>query len=277
MLNQSGLTPTSDAAKSDPHSHPTPPQRLTTPTMPVRNSFPDLPMQDIHWADSHVLGSFPYTTMAGPTTASLTSPSPPAPSPSNPPPTPITAQAQLGHLATGQQPTGEIQVKRGPGRPKGRKDTNPRQVGHHHRHDDGGDVYSRVTKPFSYVDGFHELTKYLRRRFQKQELLRISVAMAKYRPSFIALTKTLKEEDLVFMEKCFQRTLMVTPTLGSRLMVRNMKSLFRIVGRRRWFGDGRDRLRLWARSFVSLPNGREINCSINGRLSRRFPPRRRSS
>lgn len=32
--------------------------------------------------------------------------------------------------------------------------------------------------------------------------------MAKYRPSFIALTKTLKEEDLVFMEKCFQRTLM---------------------------------------------------------------------
>lgn len=220
MLNNSGLTPTSDAAKSEPHSHPTPPQRLTTPTMPVRNSFPDLAMQDIHWADSHILGSFPYTTMAGPTTASLTSPSPPAPSPSNPPPTPITAQAQLGHSSNlanaAQQPTGEIQVKRGPGRPKGRKDTNPRQVGHHHRHDDAGDVYSRVTKPFSYVDGFHELTKYLRRRFQKQELLRISVAMAKYRPSFIALTKTLKEEDLVFMEKCFQRTLMVSPPLLDR-------------------------------------------------------------
>lgn len=207
MLNTSGLTPTSDA-KTDPHSHPTPPQRLTTPTMPVRNSFPELAMQEIHWQDSHILGSFPYTTMAGPTTGSLTSPSPPAPSPSNPPPTPLTAHhpPQVAPASDGQPQ--QPQVKRGPGRPKGRKDTNPRQVGHHHHRDDG-DVYSRVTKPFSYVDGFHELTKYLRRRFQKQELLRISLAMAKYRPSFIALTKTLKEEDLVFMEKCFQRTLMV--------------------------------------------------------------------
>ena len=206
MLNTSGLTPTSDA-KTDPHSHPTPPQRLTTPTMPIRNTFPELAMQEIHWQDSHILGSFPYTTMAGPTTGSLTSPSPPAPSPSNPPPTPLTAHhPPLVTPASDGQPQ-QPQVKRGPGRPKGRKDTNPRQVGHHHR--DDGDVYSRVTKPFSYVDGFHELTKYLRRRFQRQELLRISLAMAKYRPSFIALTKTLKEEDLVFMEKCFQRTLMV--------------------------------------------------------------------
>jgi len=205
MLNTSGLTPTSDA-KTDPHSHPTPPQHLTTPTLPMRNTFPDLAMQDIHWQDNNNAGhgSFPYTTMAGPTTASLTSPSPPAPSPSNPPPTPVVPHSQPGLPPIAPAP--EQHVKRGPGRPKGRKDTNPRQVGHHHR--DEGDVYSRVTKPFSYVDGFHELTKYLRRRFQRQELLRISVAMAKYRPSFIALTKTLKEEDLVFMEKCFQRTLM---------------------------------------------------------------------
>lgn len=213
MLNTSGLTPTSDAAKTDPHSHPTPP-RLTTPTVPVRNSFPDLAMQEIHWQDSHILGSFPYTTMAAPTTGSLTSPSPPAPSPSNPPPTPITAHAQPHPPSSSgsvPQPAGadpsqpQPPVKRGPGRPKGRKDAGPRQ--HGHRHDE--DVYSRVTKPFSYVDGFHELSKYLRRRFQKAELMRISLAMAKYRPSFIALTKTLKEEDLVFMEKCFQRTLMV--------------------------------------------------------------------
>jgi len=220
MLNTSGLTPTSDAARTDPHSHPTPPGRLTTPTMPIRNSFPELAMQDIQWPDSHVLGSFPYTTMAGPTTGSLTSPSPPAPSPSNPPPTPTHAHPQphppssSGGLpqppsssGTGAEPAQpQPPVKRGPGRPKGRKDAGPRQHGHH-RHDE--DVYSRVTKPFSYVDGFHELSKYLRRRFQKAELMRISQAMAKYRPSFIALTKTLKEEDLVFMEKCFQRTLMV--------------------------------------------------------------------
>ena len=211
MLNTSGLTPTSDA-KSDPHSHPTPPQRLTTPTMQIRNTFPDLAMQaDVHgWPDHPTLGSFPYTTMAGPTTsASLTSPSPPAPSPSNPPPTPI--QATITPLGTGPPgpgtTEGQTQVKRGPGRPKGRKDTNPRHL--HHKHDHGeGDVYSRVTKPFSYVEGFHEFARYLKRRFKREELVRISGAMAKYRPSFIALTKTLKEEDLVFMEKCFQRTLM---------------------------------------------------------------------
>lgn len=101
-------------------------------------------------------------------------------------------------------------------------------------------MYTRVTEPFRYVEGFHELANYLRRRFQKQELMRISQAMAKYRPSFIALTKTLKEEDLVFMEKCFQRTLMVIPSLD-KTNGRSMKSLFRIVGRRRWFGDGQVR------------------------------------
>lgn len=33
-------------------------------------------------------------------------------------------------------------------------------------------------------------------------------SMAAYRPSFIATTKTLQEDDLIFMEKCFQRTLL---------------------------------------------------------------------
>src|ERR1700738_3415118 len=166
MLNTSGLTPTSDA-KTDPHSHPTPPQHLTTPTLPMRNTFPDLAMQDIHWQDNNNAGhgSFPYTTMAGPTTAALTSPSPPAPSPSNPPPIAVVPHSQPGLPPIAPAP--EQHVKRGPGRPKGRKDTNPRQVGHHHR--DEGDVYSRVTKPFSYVDGFHELTKYLRRRYTSKK------------------------------------------------------------------------------------------------------------
>jgi hypothetical protein len=260
MLNASGLTPTSDA-KTDPHSHPTPPQRLTTPTLPVRNSFPDLGMQEVHWKDSQVLGSFPYTMMAAPTSGSLTSPSPPAPSPSNPPPTPITATSQphppssSGGVPPASSSGGDLSqppapVKRGPGRPKGRKDAGPRQHGHH-RHEE--DVYSRVTKPFSYVDGFHELSKYLRRRFQKAELMRISQAMAKYRPSFIALTKTLKEEDLVFMEKCFQRTLMVRFRCPAGFLTcanRNTKSLFLIVGRRLWCGDGRVKLRLLARNFV---------------------------
>jgi PAS domain-containing protein len=33
-------------------------------------------------------------------------------------------------------------------------------------------------------------------------------SMAAYRPSFIACTNSLKEGDLIFMEQCFQRTLL---------------------------------------------------------------------
>jgi hypothetical protein len=47
----------------------------------------------------------------------------------------------------------------------------------------------------------------LESRFPKQLLLRIARAMASFRPSFIACTQTLKADDLLFMEKCFQRTL----------------------------------------------------------------------
>lgn len=47
----------------------------------------------------------------------------------------------------------------------------------------------------------------LETRFPKPSLLRIARSMASFRPSFIACTQTLKAEDLLFMEKCFQRTL----------------------------------------------------------------------
>lgn len=71
-----------------------------------------------------------------------------------------------------------------------------------------GGIYKSITKPFSYTNGYHLLNTYLRARFEKQDLLRIARAIVGYRPSFIALTKTLREEDLVFMEVCFQRTLL---------------------------------------------------------------------
>lgn len=38
--------------------------------------------------------------------------------------------------------------------------------------------------------------------------MRISRALALFRPSFLALIMNLTEEDLVFMEKCIQRTLL---------------------------------------------------------------------
>lgn len=70
------------------------------------------------------------------------------------------------------------------------------------------EVYNKVTAPYPYTKGYHALIAYLRSRFDKKQLLHMAHAMAKYRPSFIATTKTLKEEDLIFMEKCFQRTLL---------------------------------------------------------------------
>lgn len=43
----------------------------------------------------------------------------------------------------------------------------------------------------------------------KDHMERIVRALATFRPSFIALIMNLTEEDLIFMEKCFQRTILV--------------------------------------------------------------------
>lgn len=70
------------------------------------------------------------------------------------------------------------------------------------------DVYTKVTRPYPYTKGYHALIAYLRQRFAKPQLMVLAKSMAAYRPSFIATTKTLQEDDLIFMEKCFQRTLL---------------------------------------------------------------------
>lgn len=48
-------------------------------------------------------------------------------------------------------------------------------------------------------------------RFEKNDILRIVRALAIFRPSLIALQMPLSEEDEVFVEKCFQRSLIVRP------------------------------------------------------------------
>jgi PAS domain-containing protein len=70
------------------------------------------------------------------------------------------------------------------------------------------DIYARVTQPYSYTSEYHQLTMYIRARFSHEDQLKIAKCIASYRPSFIACTNTLKEDDLIFMERCFQRTLM---------------------------------------------------------------------
>lgn len=80
-------------------------------------------------------------------------------------------------------------------------------LGNKRRHRKPSAIYDSVKEPYSYTSGFHSLTAFVQRRFTPQKTLRIAKALASIRPSFIATTKTLNRDDLIFMEKCFQRTL----------------------------------------------------------------------
>lgn len=89
------------------------------------------------------------------------------------------------------------------------------------------DVYNSITKPYPYAQSYHDLIRHLKDRsvatrcqsskpeqccfdsFDKMDILRIVRALAKFRPSLIALQMPLTEEDEIFVEKCFQRTLIV--------------------------------------------------------------------
>ena len=93
------------------------------------------------------------------------------------------------------------------------------------RNRDPSSIYETVHEPYSYTTGFHSLTAFLQRRFSANKTLRIAKSLASIRPSFISCTKTLNRQDLIFMEKCFQRTLFeyedfmlncCTPTLVCR-------------------------------------------------------------
>ncbi|GBC06490.1 hypothetical protein RclHR1_06880007 [Rhizophagus clarus] len=69
-------------------------------------------------------------------------------------------------------------------------------------------VYANVKEPFPYKEGFHFLVKWVRERMDKEHIERIVRALATFRPSFIALIMNLTEEDLILVEKCFQRTIL---------------------------------------------------------------------
>ncbi|EPS97761.1 hypothetical protein FOMPIDRAFT_1127908 [Fomitopsis schrenkii] len=79
----------------------------------------------------------------------------------------------------------------------------------------GAKVYEAVTKPYDYTEGYHFLMKHLPTRFEKNDILRIVRALAIFRPSLIALQMPLSEEDEVFVEKCFQRSLIELDKLVS--------------------------------------------------------------
>ncbi|KAI1436241.1 transcription activator of gluconeogenesis [Xylaria sp. CBS 124048] len=72
---------------------------------------------------------------------------------------------------------------------------------------DPSSIYETVKEPYSYLTGFHNLIAFVQRRFSPNKTLRIAKSLASIRPSFIACTRNLNRQDLIFMEKCFQRTL----------------------------------------------------------------------
>lgn len=76
------------------------------------------------------------------------------------------------------------------------------------RQRDASWIYESVKEPYQYLAGFHALIAFLQKRFSANKTLRIAKALASVRPSFISCMKTLDRRDLIFMEKCFQRTLL---------------------------------------------------------------------
>lgn len=78
-----------------------------------------------------------------------------------------------------------------------------------HRQRDASGIYENVKEPFPYVQGFHRLIAFLRLRFRpsSDNLMRTAAALGSFRPSLLSCTRTLDRADMVFMEKCFQRTL----------------------------------------------------------------------
>jgi len=69
-------------------------------------------------------------------------------------------------------------------------------------------VYRDNTRPFPYTEGYHILLKYATQKYEKADVLRIVRALAIYRPSLIALQMPLSEEDEIFVERAFQRTIL---------------------------------------------------------------------
>ncbi|KAM3581949.1 Transcriptional regulator of nonfermentable carbon utilization [Umbelopsis sp. WA50703] len=69
-------------------------------------------------------------------------------------------------------------------------------------------VYANVKRPFSYAEGYHYLISFVKERMSREDLMRISRALALFRPSVLASMMNLTEDDLIFTEKSLQRTLL---------------------------------------------------------------------
>lgn len=119
-------------------------------------------------------------------------------------------------------------------------------------------INDRITKPYDYTEGYHFLMKHLPTRFEKNDILRIVRALAIFRPSLIALQMPLSLDDEVFVEKCFQRSLLVSLCLSARFILtfpRNLTNSCPSPEHQLLFGD------VPVKFVLSPPNSA---CSPNG-------------
>ncbi|KAI1662215.1 hypothetical protein F4813DRAFT_102711 [Daldinia decipiens] len=145
---------------------------------------------------------------AGPTPNSLASPS--TDNTSSPQPTGYgfdkSPTASTYTPASSQPITQPTRPKPKPSSSTGRFGPGPQSIlGKRQR--DPSAIYDTVTEPYPYLTGFHNLIAFVQRRFSANKTLRIAKSLASIRPSFIACTRNLNRQDLIFMEKCLQRTL----------------------------------------------------------------------
>ena len=82
------------------------------------------------------------------------------------------------------------------------------QLGLKKRRRDTSEIYASVTSPYPYTQGFHNLIALLEKRFPKWKMTQIAKALSNIRPSFISCNMYLNHDDLIFMEKSFQRMLL---------------------------------------------------------------------
>lgn len=76
------------------------------------------------------------------------------------------------------------------------------------RYDKPMEIYSLIDQPFSHTRGFHYLFLYIKKRFPKEDVVEMCRSMAEFRPIFLNCAITLTEEDMIFVEQSYQRTLL---------------------------------------------------------------------
>lgn len=83
-----------------------------------------------------------------------------------------------------------------------------REWEHSLRYSSPMEIYTLINEPFCHTMGFRHLLLYLRNRFNQKDIVSMCRSMTEFRPIFIACSMTLTEEDMIFMEQCYQRTLL---------------------------------------------------------------------